>query len=379
MLPQFNYSSAEVKRVKKVQFGVLSPEEIKKMSVVEITKPGTIVGGLPIRNGLSDPALGTADPRSTCATCGNTYAGTGKVNDCPGHFGHIELASPVWHIGFMRTVFAILQCTCINCSRLLVDASHPDFARACKIRNGKKRLAAIHSLCKSKKVCATGTGAGTAAALAAHSQQLDADGNPIAGSNGLPTGLGGCGAHQPSYRRVSGLKITMEYTREAADAVNLADTKQVLTPELAYRVLRGISDEDARILGLNPLHVRPEWLIITVLPVAPPHVRPSVARDALNRAEDDITHKYADIVKANAMVAAAKKSGQAAIHIEQYEMVLQYHVATLVNNSIGDMPIASQRSGKAIKTFRDRLVGKGGRVRGNLMGKRVDFSARTLR
>lgn len=68
-----------------------APNVQKKMSVVEITKPGTYIGGVPIRQGLNDPALGTADPRSTCTTCGNTYSGTGKVNDCPGHFGHIEV------------------------------------------------------------------------------------------------------------------------------------------------------------------------------------------------------------------------------------------------------------------------------------------------
>lgn len=84
MLPQFSYSSAEVRRIKTVRFGVLSPEEIKAMSVCEVTRPGTYAAGVPIRNGLNDPAMGTCDLRATCATCKNTYAGTGKVNDCPG-------------------------------------------------------------------------------------------------------------------------------------------------------------------------------------------------------------------------------------------------------------------------------------------------------
>jgi DNA-directed RNA polymerase subunit A' len=64
------------------------------MSVVEVTKPGTFSGGVPIRGGLNDPALGAADPRSTCATCKNTYVGSGKINECPGHFGHIEVRPP---------------------------------------------------------------------------------------------------------------------------------------------------------------------------------------------------------------------------------------------------------------------------------------------
>jgi DNA-directed RNA polymerase II subunit RPB1 len=151
-----------------------------------------------------------------------------------------------------------------------------------------------------------------------------------------------------------------------------------MTAERAYQVLRHISEEDARFLGLDPTYAKPEWLVLTVLPVAPPHVRPSVALDALTRGEDDITHKYADIVKANNMLANAKKSAQTSILIEQYESNLQYHVATLVDNSLPGVAQATQRGGKTLKTFRDRLVGKGGRVRGNLMGKRVDFSARTV-
>lgn len=63
----------------------------KAMSVVEVTKPGTYNGGVPIKGGLNDPALGANDPRSTCATCKNTYTGSGKINECPGHFGHIEV------------------------------------------------------------------------------------------------------------------------------------------------------------------------------------------------------------------------------------------------------------------------------------------------
>ncbi len=58
--------------------------------------------------------------------------------------------------------------------------------------------------------------------------------------------------------------------------------------------------------------------------------------------------------------------------------MLQYHVATLIDNQLPGHPQASRRSGRPLKTIQERLVGKGGRIRGNLMGKRVDFSARTV-
>jgi len=59
--------------------------------VCEITNPGTFNLGKPIKGGLNDPALGTADKRSTCVTCKNTYAGSATINDCPGHFGHVQV------------------------------------------------------------------------------------------------------------------------------------------------------------------------------------------------------------------------------------------------------------------------------------------------
>ncbi len=61
------------------------------MSVCEINNPGTYNNGKPLKGGLNDPALGTADKRSTCVTCKNTYGGSSTVNDCPGHFGHIQV------------------------------------------------------------------------------------------------------------------------------------------------------------------------------------------------------------------------------------------------------------------------------------------------
>jgi DNA-directed RNA polymerase II subunit RPB1 len=260
-----------------------------------------------------------------------------------------------------------MQCVCINCSRLLVDKNSLDFQRAAQISNGKKRLMALLRLCRGRRQCKGNSGAEAT--------------NPDGSSNGVTTineSDVGCGAYQPNFRR-EGLKISIEYKEEHVAELNVADRKQVLTPEKAYSILRNVSNEDVRILGLNPRYARPEWMIVTVMPVAPPHVRPSVAvGGGATRSDDDVTHKYADILKANITVSNAKKSGQPAVVVQQYEAVLQYHVATLVDNSIPGLPNATQRGGKQLKTFRERLVGKMGRVRGNLMGKRVDFSARTV-
>ena len=257
---------------------------------------------------------------------------------------------------------------------LSLPQNHPGYAHASTIRNGKKRLHAMLRLARANKTCR-----GDSVVAATDENKMDEDGNPLPahGGGGGEIGDSGCGAIQPSFRR-TGLKIVLEFPEGKEEAIGLADRKQVLTPERAYQLFRNISDDDARILGLNPRFARPEWLILTVLPVPPPHVRPSVDQGTGTRGEDDITHKLAEIVKANIAVANAKRSGQPAITVEQFELNLQYHCATLIDNQLPGQPAATQRGGKTLKAFRERLVGKGGRVRGNLMGKRVDFSARTV-
>jgi hypothetical protein len=61
------------------------------MSVKEVVTYHTYQNGRPVRGGLNDPALGVIDKRATCTTCKNTYGGSGGINDCPGHFGHVQV------------------------------------------------------------------------------------------------------------------------------------------------------------------------------------------------------------------------------------------------------------------------------------------------
>ncbi|CAN0367707.1 unnamed protein product, partial [Ectocarpus sp. 13 AM-2016] len=75
---------------------------------------------------------------------------------------------------------------------------------------------------------------------------------------------------------------------------------------------------------------------------------------------------------------ACVRTGEPAHIVESFEQLLQYKVAALFDNERAGQPQETQRSGKPLKTLRARLKGKEGRIRGNLMGKRVDFSARTV-
>ncbi|HOV67883.1 MAG TPA: DNA-directed RNA polymerase subunit A', partial [Methanoregulaceae archaeon] len=104
------------KRIGKIKFGLLSPKEIRTMSVRKIIWADTYDDdGFPYPQGLMDLALGVIDPGLRCKTCDQ------KAADCPGHFGHIELAKPVIHVGYTRLIRKLLRVTCRSCGRLLLS------------------------------------------------------------------------------------------------------------------------------------------------------------------------------------------------------------------------------------------------------------------
>eukprot|EP00239_Pterosperma_sp_CCMP1384_P006329 CAMPEP_0197853630 /NCGR_PEP_ID=MMETSP1438-20131217/23089_1 /TAXON_ID=1461541 /ORGANISM="Pterosperma sp., Strain CCMP1384" /LENGTH=138 /DNA_ID=CAMNT_0043468107 /DNA_START=148 /DNA_END=561 /DNA_ORIENTATION=+ len=138
-MDKFPYSSAPVKRVRYMQFGVLSPEELIRASVCKVETSDTYDRGVPKDKGLSDLRMGTMDRAFLCKTCGCSS------QDCPGHFGHLELAKPVFHPGFANTTLKILRCVCFNCSRLLVDKNDEKYKAAMRIQDPKQRLRRILS------------------------------------------------------------------------------------------------------------------------------------------------------------------------------------------------------------------------------------------
>ncbi|KAL4361846.1 hypothetical protein GQ457_04G021960 [Hibiscus cannabinus] len=349
---RFPYSPAEVAKVRVVQFGILSPDEIRQMSVVQIEHSETTERGKPKVGGLSDPRLGTIDRKLKCETC------TANMAECPGHFGHLELAKPMFHIGFMKTVLSIMRCVCFNCCKILADEDDHKFKQALKIKNPKNRLKKILDACKNKTRCEGG-------------DEIDIQGQDT--EEPVKKRRGGCDAQQPKIT-IDGMKMIAEYKAQRKkndDQEQLpepVERKQTLTAERVLSVLKRISDEDCQLLGLNPKYARPEWMILQVLPIPPPPVRPS----------DDLTHALAMIIRHNENLRKQERNGSPAHIISEFAQLLQFHVATYFDNELPGLPRATQRSGRPIKSICSRLKAKEGRIRGNLMGKRVDFSARTV-
>ncbi|KAL7620403.1 DNA-directed RNA polymerase II core subunit rpo21 [Parahypoxylon ruwenzoriense] len=358
----FAHSGAPLKTVQEIQFGLLSPEEIKAMSVVHVLYPETMdeTRTKPRLLGLNDPRLGSVDRQFKCATC------LENMSECPGHFGHIELAKPVFHPGFLKKIKKILEIVCHNCSKVLDDRNTPDFAAAVSSRDPKARFNRVWNCCKTKRICS-------------NEPPKDEDKEYEPGSKPKAEGHGGCGNFQPQVRQTA-LQLWAHYQTSNDDGVKIKE-KRPLSPEMVLNILKHISDDDLRDMGLNPDYAKPEWMIITILPVPPPPVRPSISMDGTGqglRNEDDLTYKLGDIIRANGNVRQAISEGSPAHILADFEQLLQYHVATLMDNDIAGQPQALQKSGRPVKSIRARLKGKEGRLRGNLMGKRVDFSARTV-
>jgi DNA-directed RNA polymerase II subunit RPB1 len=189
----------------------------------------------------------------------------------------------------------------------------------------------------------------------------------------------GCGCKQPDKIKLEGM-ATIYAIWEKMDAGD-DENKKIsikLTPEIILKMFKRISDEDVHFMGFNPLWSRPEWMICQVLPVPPPAVRPSVKHDAQQRSEDDLTHIYSNIIKTNTDLMNKINDNANPGVIDGLTTVLQYYVAMIVNNKVkGAVPMA-QRSGRPLQCIMGRLNSKNGRIRGNLMGKRVDYSARSV-
>jgi DNA-directed RNA polymerase II subunit RPB1 len=333
------YIEPETNEVIGVQFSIMGPEEIRNRSVVEIVRHETYDKDTPVVKGLFDIRMGTTEMNKFCGTCGQN-----NIN-CPGHFGHMELSKPVYHYQFIQTIQKVLKCVCLQCSKLLINKDEPKIKELMK-KSNKHRWSEIYNLSQKIKRCG----------------QITED---------------GCGAKHPDKIKLEGMDgIYAIWDKLDVDNQNVKTQK--LSVENVKAIFERITDEDANILGFSDMWCRPEWMICSVFPIPPPSVRPSVKQDDSQRMDDDITHKLCDIVKCNNVLKHKINNNSRIEVIDDWTKVLQYHIATLVDNELPGVAQAVHRSGRPLKAIRQRLKGKEGRIRSNLMGKRVDYSGRSV-
>jgi DNA-directed RNA polymerase II subunit RPB1 len=345
------------KRIANIQFGLLNPEKVRKQSVVEVTKTTLYHRQLPAYNGLNDLRMGTCDRRVSCGTCKN------DVLNCVGHYGHIELAAPVYHVSMVNTLIKVLRCVCFFCSRLLVDMDGDARVEAERLQSldAKDRLNYMVNLCKSRRPCMH------------------------------------CNGQQPKYVQLrTSVAIKTEFRAGAAREFECDEEREFaelpFTAAQARSILACMRDSDVALLGINPEYARPEWMILTVLQVPPPISRPSIMATDGSRArgQDDVTIKLQEILKANKHVQAALAAhgvSGSSFHVQLPAPVvnaietLQQHVAQFMHYDStpgAANSSAPPRANRPLRLIPARIKGKKGRFRGTLGGKRVDYSARTV-
>jgi DNA-directed RNA polymerase subunit A' len=317
-----------LKKISQINFGLLSPEDIRKMSVTKIVTPDTYdEDGYPIEAGLMDPRLGVIDPGLRCRSCGS------KGGDCQGHFGHINLARPVIHVGFADTIHKILRSTCAKCGRVLLTESEIiDYKE--KLESKLQNQESITTIIKEIYT--------------------------VARRDKCPH----CDEEKEE------IKIDKP--------ISIVEGNYKLTSSEVRERLERIQEQDYLFVGVNPEVAKPEWMVLTVLPVPPVTVRPSITLETGERSEDDLTHKLVDILRINQRLKENMEAGAPQLIVEDLWELLQYHVTTYFDNEASGVPPARHRSGRPLKTLAQRLKGKEGRFRSNLSGKRVNFSARTV-
>ncbi|KAL2754016.1 hypothetical protein ACRALDRAFT_1075933 [Sodiomyces alcalophilus JCM 7366] len=359
------------KRFRGLKFGIQSTQDITNQAVLEVSDRllyDIENNRAPYQHGPLDSRLGTSSKTGKCATC------LESLQNCTGHFGHVRLPLPVFHIGYLRFVIMILQDICKDCGRVLL--SEPDRRSYLKelrrpfLDNLRRTQITkkINEQCRKVKNCMY------------------------------------CGSVQGQIRKVGVLKLvhdkfvsfnkstsmkkippeskilfdeSFNEARKANPELDKHQRKAMedMNPMRVLNLFKMISNTDCELLGLDPVEGRPEMFIWQFLPAPPVCIRPSVAQDNASN-EDDITTKLADIVWVSGMIRAAVQKGSSIQTIMEQWEYLQLQVAMYVNS---DVPGLQQHGfGKAVRGFCQRLKGKQGRFRGNLSGKRVDFSGRTV-
>ena len=320
------------KRIDSITYSVLSPKDIVKQSVVKVITPEIYDKyGFPVEGGLMDLRMGVIEPGLSCKTCGQSF------KNCEGHFGYLELARPILNVLFIDEINKVLKCTCQECFRILLAED--------KIAEAKAELVSSKAELGSEKYL-----------------------KHVSKTLSLISKIKTCPHCQAKQEEI-------KLDKSSVYVFTQGEKKRLLTTEIRFR-FENIIDTDLQMLNL--IDIRPEWLLMTVLPIPPVSMRSTITLQSGQRSEDDLTHKLTDIIRTNQRLHEHLLVGVPEAIIEDVWDLLQYHISTYTDNTIVGLPPARHRNGDPLKSITERIKGKKGIIRNNLIGKRVNYSARTV-
>ena len=317
--------NSDIKEIEYVNFGVFSAEEILKISVAKIDN--TKLSGY---NSVYDERLGINSENSdkNCITCGL------DSKSCWGHFGHIELNEPIIHptTKYFKMVVSYLKCFCIKCHTMLIDKEQVQLAGLMRYKRNARFDKILEKL-KKTDTCFK------------------------------------CYSTQPKIVHSIHDSVIKTIYKQKGEVIEIP-----LNVNEIVKIFENISDDDIETLGFNTKLIHPRNLILTNLLVLPPCARPIVVTDS-NVCDDDLTNQYIEIMKINTKLISPEENTDD-IKKQKNIQTLKFRIGTLFDNRQGKAKHST--SGKAIKGIVDRITGKEGQIRNNLMGKRCEQTARTV-
>jgi DNA-directed RNA polymerase III subunit RPC1 len=374
-------------KIDKLTFAISDPLHLRRQSLIHCTnkrfyedpsliqatgtQPQPQIGGKATiaKNGVLDLALGTSTNSNACRTCGQ------KLATCIGHFGHIELPLPCYHTGYFRFIMLTLSAICRRCARLLMpkDKRSEYLMKVLRAKHSYLERKALHEqiikLCKKQKTCPY--------CGAFNGQIKKASGYKILNQN-VPVKAKTKNSTITAYtkeqkQQMVKFKTIIDSNPELEELLE-RQSHELLDPIMVLDLFRRIPDRDIPFLLIS--NARPEDLILTRLPVPPSCIRPSVVNDD-NTNEDDLTIFLSETNLLAEVIEKRRTTGAIPSLVMEAWDFLQQEIALYINSeSSGILPHNKPR--KATRGLVQRLKGKHGRFRGNLSGKRVDFSSRSV-
>ncbi|XP_073684076.1 DNA-directed RNA polymerase III subunit RPC1-like [Garra rufa] len=356
------------KKISHICFGMKSAEQMRQQAHIQVVSKNLYsqdTSHTPLQYGVLDHRMGTSEKDRPCETCGKNLA------DCLGHYGYLDLELPCFHIGYFKAIIGILQMICKTCSRILLAKEEKlqflDYLRRPGLAYLQKRglKKKISDKCRKKTTCV-------------HCNSF----------NGPVKKCGLLKIIHEKYKTtkkvidpmvsdfLQSFDVAIEHNKEVESLLTRA--QENLNPLVVLNLFRRIPNEDIPLLLMNPESGKPADLILTRLLVPPLCIRPSVVSDLKSGTnEDDLTMKLTEIIFLNDVIKKHRMSGAKTQMIMEDWDFLQLQCALYINSELSGIPL-NMAPKKWTRGFVQRLKGKQGRFRGNLSGKRVDFSGRTV-
>ncbi|MFX1255847.1 MAG: hypothetical protein ACFFCZ_29850 [Promethearchaeota archaeon] len=300
----------ESNRIVRMEFSFFSPEEIINMAEIEITPEILSIEDL---NGGFGDEFQVVRPRTNeidqnCRICNN--------DDCPGHLGIVKLRLPVIHPAYTKIIYILLTVFCCSCNQLFLEETTINSI----LKKFEKKIEYRQKL--PVKVVQT-----------------------VIETARNNTECPHCGSQQPriDFQEPWSFYEIRETTRER------------LFPLDIYRRLENIPNETIPLIGLNYNTSRPEGMILRVIPIPPVAVRQLTSSASPTQIEDDIAHKLTDVIRINQRLKECIEAGAPHLIIEDLWELLQYHVATYIDNELPGIPPARARNDTLLRALKNNL------------------------